>query len=78
MDPLVLIPITVVFLAAMIIGRNELVKRRLVCPRTGSTAEVELLRRSLLPSKLVGIKSCSLLPDPKKIDCGQHCLRGSG
>ena len=75
MHPAVLIPISIVFIVAMILGRNELVKRRLACPRTGSAAEVELLRRSLRPSKLVRIESCSLLADPRRIDCGQECLK---
>ena len=36
MDPLVLIPLTVLFVVCFFLGRNELVKRRLKCPRTGA------------------------------------------
>ena len=75
LDPIVLIPIALVFIVAMIVGRNEIVKRKLRCPRTGSIADVEVKRRSLRPSKLVGVESCDLLPDPKQIDCKQECLK---
>jgi len=75
MNPIILVPIALVFLAAMIVGRNEIVKRRLTCPRNGLPAEVDLVRRSLRPRHLVRIESCSLLPDPRKVDCGQDCLR---
>ena len=77
MSPFVLIPIAVIFVVAMVIGRNELVKRKLDCPRKKKTAEVELLRRSLWPSKLVRVKRCSLLEAPTKINCDQECLKTS-
>jgi hypothetical protein len=75
MDPVVLIPISLLFLVALVLGRNEIVQRKLACPRAGSTAEVELLRRSLRPGKIVGVRSCSLLADPRKITCGRECLK---
>ena len=74
LDPIVLIPIAVVFTVAMIVGRNEIVKRKLRCPRTDTIADVEVKRRSLRPSKQVGVESCSLLPDPTHVDCAQECL----
>lgn len=69
-----LIPITAVFVVGMIVGRNELVKRRLACPHKGQRADVKLLRRYMNPAKLVGIKRCDLLEDPTRIDCDQECL----
>jgi hypothetical protein len=78
MDPIVLIPISILFLGCMILGRNEIVRRTLTCPRTGGAADVEIVRRSLRPAKLVGIRSCTLLADPRRIDCGQACLKAGG
>jgi hypothetical protein len=75
MDLIVLVPITVIFVAAMIAGRNELVRRSLFCPRKWTMAGVEIQRRSLRPTTIVGIKSCSLLPGAKKVDCDQACLK---
>lgn len=75
LDPIVLIPIAVVFTVAMIVGRNEIVKRKLRCPHTNEVADVDVARRSLRPSKLVRVESCSLLPDPKHVDCDQECLK---
>jgi hypothetical protein len=75
MDPIVLIPITLIFVVVMIVGRNEIVKRRLTCPHKGTPADIEVLRRSLSPGTILRAKSCSLLPDPNKVDCGQECLK---
>ena len=73
----VLVPITAIFVVAMIVGRNELVKRKLACPRNGMTADVDVVRRYFSPPRLMDIKRCSLLANPKKIDCEQECLRPS-
>ena len=51
-----LIPITAVFVVGMIIGRNELVKRRLACPHKGQRADVKILRRYMSPSQLVSVR----------------------
>ncbi len=74
MDPLVIVPIAVVFGVCMILGRNELVKRRLVCPGTGTVAEVDVVQR-YRKRRPVRVKSCDHLSDPKVVDCGQECLR---
>ncbi len=71
----VLIPITALFVVAMIVGRNELVKRKLACPRKGMMADVDVARRYFNPTKLMRIMRCSLLTNPKKIDCEQECLK---
>lgn len=74
MDPLVLIPITVIFVVAMIVGRHILVHRKVTCPRTGTVAEIEVFESSWKPDKLVRVKSCDLLDDPKVVNCGQGCI----
>lgn len=71
----VLIPIGLIVLGALIITRNELTKRRLVCPHKGEAAEVEVQRRHFLPTDDVRVKSCDLLPDPKNVDCDQACMK---
>ena len=73
-EPIVLIPITLIFLAAVVVGRNMLVKRRLRCPRRKRDADVAFVAREWKSSELVRVKSCDLLKDPKKIDCDQECL----
>ena len=74
MDPIVLIPITLIFALAIYFGRNELVQRVLTCPVTGSAADVAVEQRVGRPDKPVQVKSCSLLPGSKRIECGQGCL----
>lgn len=74
MTPLVLIPLTLIFVAAFIIGRNELIKRRLTCPRTGTTASVDVLQRYDKPDKPVNVSFCSLLPGRNSPDCDKGCL----
>jgi hypothetical protein len=66
--------VLVVFFALYLVVRNEIVRRRLVCPRTGATAEVELVRRSEGRHKPVRVLSCSLFADPRQVDCGQDCI----
>ncbi|MHC4549243.1 MAG: hypothetical protein ACYTEZ_10750 [Planctomycetota bacterium] len=66
--------VLLVFAAVYFVARNEIVKRRLTCPRSGSTAEVEVLRRFEGRQKPVRVKSCSLFEDPKQVECEQDCL----
>ena len=54
--------------------RNEIVRRNVTCPRTGGSAEVEVVRRSEGPCKPVRIRSCSLFDEPRCIECSQDCL----
>jgi len=75
MDPIVLVPITIIFVAAMIVGRNELVRRKFRCPHKGGLADLEIQRRSLRPTTILGVKSCSLLPGVKHVDCDRACLK---
>jgi len=71
---LLIVAVLVVFLALYLVVRNEIVRRRLICPRTGATADVELVRRSEGVNKPVRIRSCSLFADPKRVECDQDCL----
>lgn len=74
-DPIVLIPISLIFIGCVLAARHVLVRRRLLCPRTGTMADVSVLQRTHHPDTLVRVKRCSLLPNPKRVDCGQACLR---
>jgi len=75
MNLLVLIPIAAVFVVAMILGRNELVKRRIACPHKRMDADVEVKQRYRKPTDPVGIERCSLLDDPKHVTCDEACLK---
>lgn len=79
MDPqaalAVLIAIVTVYALANFLGRFEVVRGRVACPETGSVAEVEVVQRYAKPDEPVRVRSCSLLPVPKRVDCGQDCLR---
>ena len=66
--------VLVLFFSLYLVVRNEIVRRRLVCPRTGATADVEILRRSEGRHQPVRVRSCSLFDDPKRVDCEQDCL----
>ena len=77
MDPIILVPITLIFVACMILGRNELVRRRLACPGHGRIADVSVVQRAGRPDKPVDVTLCSLLPGAKKIDCDRACLKQS-
>jgi hypothetical protein len=72
---LVLAFLAVFFAAVYPLGRNEVVRRRLRCPRSGVEADVEVVRRYGRPQKPVRVRSCSELADPHHVDCGQACLR---
>ena len=66
------------FAAVYFVARNHIVRRNLVCPRTGATAEVELVRRSEGRRKPVRIRACSLFADRHRVDCEQDCKSLSG
>lgn len=74
MTPLVLIPVLLVFVLGWILGRHELVERRLVCPRTRTVEEVGVVQRCGQPDHPVGVASCSLLPEGERVDCDLGCL----
>ena len=75
MEIWVLPAVTMAFLALFFALRNERVRRLLACPIRHASADVELVQRYLRPDKPVRVKSCSLLPARKKVDCSQACLR---
>ena len=74
MDFWVLPALTATFLALFFAIRNERVRRLLVCPLKNETAEVELVQRYRKPDRVVRVKTCSLLSDPKRVGCGQVCI----
>ena len=74
---LLIAAVSVVFLALYLVVRNEIVRRRLVCPKTGATADVELVRRSEGRHKSVRIRSCSLFADPRRVECEQECMNAT-
>lgn len=67
----VLLLFAVVYLAA----RNEVVRKRFVCPRSGAVADVDVVRRSETPEREVRVRSCSLFADPRCVTCSGECLR---
>jgi hypothetical protein len=73
--PLLIAGVLVLFAAVFFVARNEVVKRRLKCPRTGEDADVWVKRRVEGARKPLRIKSCSLLDDPTHVDCGQDCIK---
>jgi hypothetical protein len=77
MEPILWIPLTVIFVVCLYAGRNLLVRRKLCCPHKDETAEVQVLCRALKPSKRLRIERCDLLADPKNVDCDQACLEQS-
>ena len=54
--------------------RFETVKRRVNCPRSGTAADVEVIRRSDGRQRLMRIRSCSLFGEPSQLTCEQDCL----
>ncbi|MFN0009377.1 MAG: hypothetical protein ACKVXR_15845 [Planctomycetota bacterium] len=71
----VIVGLSVFFAVVYALGFNERVKKRLVCPNTGLSADVEIARRYDEPHREVRVESCSLLPRPNHVDCGQACLK---
>jgi hypothetical protein len=68
----VLLLFGIVYLAA----RNEVVRRKLVCPRTGGVADVEVVRRFEKPERAVRVRSCSRFADPRRVECAGECVKG--
>ena len=67
------------FVAIYFVARNVLLRRRLQCPYSGETADVQVLHRGEHgDGEALGVKSCSLLPDPAEVDCDQACLASEG
>jgi hypothetical protein len=60
----------IVYLAA----RNEVVRKKLVCPRSGAVADVDVVRRFEKPEREVRVKSCSRFADPRRVECAGECL----
>jgi hypothetical protein len=73
--PLVVVAVLVVFALVFFAARNEIVRRRLKCPRTGTDADVSIKRRFEGNHRALRVTSCSLLADPTHVDCGQDCIR---
>lgn len=61
-------------LIVFFVARNEIVRRRLTCPRKGQIADVEVKRR-FSTGKELRVKSCTLLDEPTHVDCEQECIR---
>jgi len=77
MEPLdavwIIAAVSVVFGALYLAVRNEVTSRNVVCPRTGKTAAVDVVRR-FESKRPVRIRACSLFDDPRKVTCAQDCL----
>ncbi|MFQ5844703.1 MAG: hypothetical protein ACE5JG_06905 [Planctomycetota bacterium] len=70
----------IVFLFAVLYAavRNALVRRKLVCPRTHQVADVEVLHRGFRgDGRPLSVRSCSLLDEPRRVDCPQDCLEST-
>jgi len=67
--------VLLLFALVYFVVRNEIVRRRLVCPRTGGVAEVEIVRRYEYPGREIRVRSCSLFADPRRVECEGDCLR---
>ena len=75
MDYWVLLGIVLTFAVLFSFMRNERVRRLLACPLKETPAQVEVVQRYHQPAKPVRVKSCNLLSNPKRVDCGQACLQ---
>ena len=71
----VLIGVTLVFVAGMLLARNERWKRKLTCPATGTVEEVGVVHRYGKEDHPVRVTSCSLFPDAKHVGCSQDCIK---
>jgi len=72
---ILIVAVLAVFGAIFFVARNETVKRKLLCPRTGALAEVEILRRYEEPNRPVKVRSCTLFANPREVTCAQDCLK---
>jgi len=66
--------VLLLFAIIYLVARNEIVRRRIVCPRLGSVAEVEVVRRFETPAHEIRVRSCSLFADPHHVECEGDCL----
>lgn len=73
----VLAVLTVFFAVVYAFGRNQVVRRRVACPHERTEAEIELVRRYQREDRPVRVRSCDLLPNPRRVDCDQACIRGA-
>ena len=71
----VLVVLSAFFAVMYGLGLNERAKRVVTCPRARSNADVRVLQRYGRPDKAVRVESCSLLPDPNRVDCAQECVK---
>jgi hypothetical protein len=61
------------FVVVYFVARNEIVRRRLTCPRSGRIADVEVKRR-FEKDKDLHVKSCDQLEDPENVTCEEECI----
>ncbi|MHC4974177.1 MAG: hypothetical protein ACYTG3_17800 [Planctomycetota bacterium] len=66
--------VLVLFGLLYFIVRNEIVLRKVTCPRNGAVAEVEIVRRSDGRQQPLRVRSCSLFEEPRRLTCSQDCL----
>lgn len=62
------------FAVMALLGRNEVVEYDLTCPRTRTIAKTSIVQRYHRSDRPQHVKTCSILPNPSKIDCEQECL----
>ena len=72
--PLLLVGVLALFALVFFVARNEIVRRRLKCPRSGEIAELWVKRR-FEGRRPLRVKSCDLLDDPTHVDCDQDCIK---
>ena len=72
--PLVIGGVLALFAVVFFTARNEIVKQRLKCPRSGEVADM-LVKRRFETQRPLRVKSCNLLEDPTHVDCGQDCIK---
>lgn len=71
---LLVLGVLVLFGLLYFVLRNEIVWRKVTCPRTGAAAEVEVVRRADGRHRPLRIHSCSLFDEPRRLTCAQDCL----
>lgn len=74
----VLAVLTVFFGAVYAFGRNQIVRRRVVCPHKKTPAEIDLVQRYQREDRPLRVRACALLPNPRRVDCDQACIHGAG
>ncbi len=74
---IVLAVLAVFFAVVYAFGRNQVVRRRVECPHERKQAEIEVVQRYMREDRPVRVRACDLLPDPRRVDCDQSCIRGA-